>query len=209
MTRTPISLPGQTVIFDYGEVISLTPSAADREAIVGLAGVGRDNERFWRAYFAHRDGLDQGGAGVAAYWQAIAADVGASWDDARVHELWAADFRSWLSINPAPSRCSPTSRPAARRWRCYPMRARTSAAISGTARSATSSPRATSAASSACSSRIPGSTSTCWTTWGISAAQAVFIDNRAANVRGAQTLGITGHLFTDVTALRAFLVSLS
>jgi putative hydrolase of the HAD superfamily len=44
---------------------------------------------------------------------------------------------------------------------------------------------------------------------GISAAQAVFIDNRAANVRGAQTLGITGHLFTDVTALRAFLASLS
>ena len=52
-------------------------------------------------YFAHRDGLDQGSAGVAAYWQAIAGDVGASWDDARVRELWAADFRSWLSINPA------------------------------------------------------------------------------------------------------------
>ena len=40
---------------------------------------------------------------------------------------------------------------------------------------------------------------------GISAAGAVFIDNREANVRGAEALGITGHLFTDVTALRAFL----
>jgi putative hydrolase of the HAD superfamily len=37
----------------------------------------------------------------------------------------------------------------------------------------------------------------------------VFIDNRAANVRGAEALGITGHLFTDVIALRAFLTSLS
>ena len=96
MTRA-ITLPGQTVIFDYGEVISLTPSAADREVIAGLAEVGCDSEPFWRAYFAHRDGLDQGRAGVAAYWQAIAGDVGASWDDARVHELWAADFRSWLA----------------------------------------------------------------------------------------------------------------
>jgi putative hydrolase of the HAD superfamily len=33
----------------------------------------------------------------------------------------------------------------------------------------------------------------------------VFIDNREANVRGAEALGITGHLFTDATSLRAFL----
>jgi putative hydrolase of the HAD superfamily len=93
VTRAPISLPGQTVIFDYGEVISLAPSEADREVIAGLAGVGGDSEPFWRAYLAHRDGLDQGSASAAAYWQAIAGDLGASWDDARVHELWAADFR--------------------------------------------------------------------------------------------------------------------
>jgi putative hydrolase of the HAD superfamily len=43
---------------------------------------------------------------------------------------------------------------------------------------------------------------------GISAAGAVFIDNREVNVRGAEALGITGHLFTDVAALRAFLASL-
>ena len=42
---------------------------------------------------------------------------------------------------------------------------------------------------------------------GISALEAVFIDNREANVRGAETLGITSHLFTDVTSLRAFLAS--
>lgn len=44
---------------------------------------------------------------------------------------------------------------------------------------------------------------------GISAAAAVFIDNREANVRSAEALGITGHLFTDVAALRAFLASLT
>src|SRR6202044_3700362 len=92
VTRAPLSLPGLTVIFDYGEVISLTPSRADRAVITGLAGVSEDDEAFWAAYFAHRDGLDEGTSGVAAYWRAIAADTGASWDEARVHELWAADF---------------------------------------------------------------------------------------------------------------------
>jgi putative hydrolase of the HAD superfamily len=60
--RTPLSLPGRTVIFDYGEVISLSQSPADRAVIMSLAGVGDDTagERFWTAYYAHRDGLDQG-----------------------------------------------------------------------------------------------------------------------------------------------------
>src|SRR6202012_2730011 len=97
--------PGRTVIFDYGEVISLSPSPADRLVIEELAGLAAGDtaarEGFWAAYHAHRDGLDQGSAGVAAYWRAIAGDTGARWDDGRVHELWAADFRSWLSVNPA------------------------------------------------------------------------------------------------------------
>lgn len=33
MTRAPVRCLGQAVIFDYGEVISLTPSAADRDVI--------------------------------------------------------------------------------------------------------------------------------------------------------------------------------
>lgn len=90
------------MIFDYGEVISTTPAAADRAVIAGLAGVhGEDEAKFWKSYSAHRGPLDQGtGGGVRGYWRAIAADIGADWDDARVLELWAADFRSWLSVNP-------------------------------------------------------------------------------------------------------------
>ena len=43
---------------------------------------------------------------------------------------------------------------------------------------------------------------------GISAAEAVFIDDREPNVRGAESVGITGHLFTGVVPLRAFLAAL-
>ena len=209
MTRAPILLPGQTVIFDYGEVISLTQSTADRDAIAGLAGVGCDSEPFWRAYFAHRDGLDQGSAGVAAYWQAIAGDIGASWDDARVHELWAADFRSWLSINPGTIEVLADLK-------------------AGGTKLALLSNAGPDYGSYFRHGPLGGFFAACYVSGelgllkphpeiyqhvlddlGISALEAVFIDNREANVRGAETLGITSHLFTDVTSLRAFLTSLS
>ena len=209
MTRAPILLPGQTVIFDYGEVISLTQSTADRDAIAGLAGVGCDSEPFWRAYFAHRDGLDQGSAGVAAYWQAIAGDIGASWDDARVHELWAADFRSWLSINPGTIEVLADLK-------------------AGGTKLALLSNAGPDYGSYFRHGPLGGFFAACYISGelgllkphpeiyqhvlddlGISALEAVFIDNREANVRGAETLGITSHLFTDVTSLRAVLASLT
>ncbi len=208
MTRAPISLTGRTVLVDYGEVISLAPSAADREVIAGLAGVGRDTEPFWRAYFAHRDGLDQGRAGVVAYWQAIAGDLGVSWDTARVHELWAADFRSWLSINPGT------------------VEVLADLAAGGT-RLALLSNAGPDFGSYFRRGPLGDFFSACYVSGelgllkpdpaiyryvlddlGIGAAEAVFIDDREANVRGAQALGITGHLFTGATALRAFLASL-
>lgn len=209
MTYAPISLPGRTVIFDYGGVISLPQSATDLDVIAGLAGVGRDSEPFWRAYHAHRDDLDQGSAGVAAYWRAIAGDVGTSWDDARMHELWAADFRSWLSINPGTIEVLADLKAG-----------RTALALLSNA--------GPDLGSYLRCGLLGDFFAACYVSGelgllkpqpeiyrhvldglGISAAEAVFIDDRVANVRGAQALGITGHLFTGVTALRAFLESLS
>jgi putative hydrolase of the HAD superfamily len=206
VNRAPISLPGRTVIIDYGEVISLSQSAADREAIRALAGV--DGEPFWAAYHAHRDGLDQGAAGVCAYWRAIAADVGADWDDARVHELWAADFRSWLTINTGTIEVLADLKAGGTRlallsnagpdygsyFRCGPLGDFFEACyVSGELNML--KPHA-------------GIYRHVLADLGIDAAGAVFIDNREANVRGAQALGITGHVFTGAVALRAFLTGL-
>jgi len=207
VTRAPISLPGRTVIFDYGEVISLPQSPADREVTRSLAGV--DAEPFWRAYFAHRDGLDQGSAGVAAYWRAIADEVGATWDDARVHELWAADFRSWLSINPATIEIiadlktggtglgllSNAGADFGSYFRHGPLGDYFAACyVSGELNMLKPHPEIY--------QHVLGDL-------GISAADAVFIDNRESNVRGAEAVGITGHVFTDPGKLRAFLTSLA
>ncbi len=215
MTRAPLSLAGRTVIFDYGEVISFSQSEADRAVIAALAGIaggvgdGAAAERFWTAYAAHRDGLDQGQGGVAAYWRAIAVDIGADWDEARVHELWAADFRSWLSVNPGTVEVLADLR-------------------AGGTRLALLSNAGPDYGSYFRRGPLGDFFSACYVSGelgllkpntdifrhvlddlGITPAEAVFIDNREDNVKGAETLGITGHVFTDPARLRAFLTSLA
>jgi putative hydrolase of the HAD superfamily len=215
VTRAPISVPGRLVIVDYGEVISLTPSAADRAVMADLAGVSGDGvsgdgePAFWRAYFGHRDGLDQGSAGVAAYWQAIAADIGASWDDARVHELWAADFRSWLSINPGTIEVLADLKAGETRlvllsnagpdfgsyFRHGPLGDFFAACyVSGELNLLKPNPEIYQHVLD---------------DQGVAAADAVFIDNRERNVRGAEAIGITSHVFTGAPELRDFLTSLN
>lgn len=211
MTRTPLALPGRTVIFDYGEVVSLPQSPEDRAVIARLAGAGEGDgggDRFWAAYSAHRDGLDLGTAGVTAYWRAIAQDTGADWDDARVHELWAADLRSWTSVNPAVIDVLGDLRAAgtplallsnagpdyASYFRHGPLADFFSACyVSGELGLLKPHPEIY--------RHVLGDL-------GITAAEAVFVDNKAANVAGAEALGITGHVFTDAARLREFLASL-
>jgi putative hydrolase of the HAD superfamily len=207
--RTPLPLPGRTVIFDYGEVISLPQSQADRAVIASLAGAGDGPaaQRFWAAYSAHRDGLDQGTAGVAAYWRAIARDTGARWDEARVHELWSADFRSWLSVNPAiidllaDLRAGGTSLALLSNagpdygsyFRHGPLGDFfTACYVSGEL--GLLKPHADIYRHVLDDLRI-------------TPAEAIFVDNRELNVTGAEALGITGHVFTDAGRLREFLAT--
>jgi putative hydrolase of the HAD superfamily len=206
VTRAPISLPGRTVIFDYGDVISLSQSAADREAITTLAGV--DAGPFWAAYFAHRDGLDLGRAGVAAYWEAIAGEVGADWDRARVHELWAADFRSWLSINPGTVEVLADLKAGGTRL----------ALLSNAGPDYGSYFRYGLLGDFFEACYVSGELNLLkphaeiyrhvLSDLRITAGEAVFVDNRERNVRGAEAVGITGHVFTNPGSLRVFLTSL-
>jgi putative hydrolase of the HAD superfamily len=207
--RTPLSLPGRTVIFDYGEVISLSQSQADRTLIATLAGAGDTAaaERFWAAYSAHRDELDQATAGVAAYWHAIARDTGARWDEARISELWTADFRSWLSVNPAVVQLLADLRAGGT----------TLALLSNAGPDYGSYFRHGPLGDFFEACYVSGELGLIkpdpeiflhvLADLSITPAEAVFIDNRDSNVAGAQALGITGHVFTTADALRSFLTS--
>jgi putative hydrolase of the HAD superfamily len=207
VTPSPLSLSPKTVIFDYGEVISFSPAQADRASIEQLAGV--DPEKFWASYWGHRAELDLARDGVREYWAAIAADTGAGWDDGRIVELWSADLRSWMSVNPATIDVLADLRAGGTRL----------ALLSNAAPDYGSFFRHGVLGEYFDACYLSGELKLLkpsaaiyqhvLTDLGISPAEAVFVDNRADNVTGAEELGITGHVFTDAGTLRAFLQSLA
>lgn len=202
-----ISLPGRTVVFDYGEVISLFPDEASRRRIEDLADV--DPASLWASYGVHRHALDHGTLSAAAYWRAIAANTGADWTRTRVHELWAADFPSWFAPEPGTldviadladggtrlAVLSNAGHDFASPFRHSPLgelfeRIFVSAELDDLKPSATIFEHVLAEL-------------------GTSAADTVFIDNRSDNVEAAQALGITGHLFTGPEPLRRFVEGLA
>lgn len=93
-----LRIPDRVVLFDYGEVISFSPSQFDREALVELAGVRAED--FWSGYWVDRAELDQGRLSTHDYWVRLAGRLGVEWSNSRIQQLWVADYRGWLSINP-------------------------------------------------------------------------------------------------------------
>ena len=206
-TARALSIPDRVVVFDYGEVISLSPSDASRAALEELAGI--DPVRFRASYDAHRDGLDRGTTSIRDYWLLVAADTGADWSEARIHELWAADFTGWISVNPAVfeiiadlhaggtriALLSNAGYDFASPFRWSPI-ARFFERMFVSAEMQKLKPEADIYLEVAHE-------------LGISCGEMVFIDNKQVNVDGAVALGMTGHHFVGAVGLRRFLQTLA
>ena len=86
------------LICDYGEVISLPQPAADLTAIEAAAGIGGDEAPgFWDAYWRHRPSYDRADVTSSEYWQAV---TGRSYAAEELEALARADVASWLHPNP-------------------------------------------------------------------------------------------------------------
>lgn len=203
-----LTIPGRVIVFDYGEVISLEPTAANRAELLELAGAS-DADTFWSAYWAPRALLDAGTLPIRDYWGQVGAATGRDWDDATIHRLWVCDLTGWMSLN------TDTLAEIAR-------------LVAGGTRTALLSN-----AGPDYSSLFRSGTFGDWfeqhfvsgelgmvkpdaaiyehviRELGISADQMVFIDNKAENITAAEALGITGHVFTTAGELRDFLEGLS
>jgi putative hydrolase of the HAD superfamily len=202
-----ISIPGRVVVFDYGEVISLSPSEADRSALLAIAGCAP--EPFWASYWQHRNGLDQGSTSVPDYWAAVAADLGVTWRASTVHALWVADFRSWLSVEPGTLDLVEELYDGGTRL-----------AILSNAGFDFSSPfrrspmarffeRVFVSAEMDAIKPDPAIYTEVASELGIDLHDMVFIDNKATNTEAAANLGVAAHHFTTVEGLDAFLRSLA
>lgn len=194
-------------MFDYGEVISFSQSEEDRGRLVAAAG--STDEAFWKAYAADRDRLDQGLITTTGYWLGIGRALGQTWDIPMAQRMWSLDFRGWTSADPEVVRVvtdlvdggtrvallSNAAPDYGSAFRFSPMGALFEQIfVSGELLLLKPDPAIYRHAAD---------------TLGLDPDHLVFVDNREDNVRGAESIGITGHVYTDPASLRAFLESLA
>ena len=84
------------LLCDYGEVLCLAPSDADREALAAAAGWDPTRGDFWAAYWADRPAYDRGDLSVKEYWARL---LGHPPLRHQLDDLIAADAAGWLHPN--------------------------------------------------------------------------------------------------------------
>jgi len=202
-----IRILDRVIVFDYGEVISISQSEADRAALVEISGL--ETALFWELYDRYREDLDQGVTLPREYWNLIARDAGVEWPPATLQQLWAADIRSWISVEPGTVQLLAELHAGGTRvallsnagfdfsdpFRHSPMAAYFEAMFVS--------------AELGLIKPDPEIYRVVARELGITLEQMVFIDNKKINVDAAVALGVTGHVFTTVAELRAFLESLA
>ena len=85
------------VLFDYGMVLSGPPDMSARARMEVL--LRTTPEHFHEAYWRSRDAYDRGSLSGAAYWRAVADDLGRPLDATTLVALIAADNEHWTQPN--------------------------------------------------------------------------------------------------------------
>lgn len=202
-----LSIPGRVVVFDYGEVISLSPSEADKAVVLGLAAAPADE--FWTSYWRHREALDQGTMSVPEYWAAVAADVKADWSPSTVHALWVADFRSWWSVETRTLDVISRLHEGGTRLAILSNAGFDFAGPFRRSPMGTLFERIFVSAEMDAVKPDPAIYSEVADELGIPLDRMVFIDNKSENTDAAAALGVTVHHFTAVDGLVAFFEGLA
>jgi putative hydrolase of the HAD superfamily len=202
----PLALPGRLVLFDYGNVITRPQSDADRAALLELADVPGD--RFWPAYWADRNALDHGRLSVRDYWLGIGLACGVRWAAGRLQELWAADLRSWTTADPDVVAVLDELHEGGTRLAVL-SNAGLDYALLRFSPLAALVERVFLSAELGLLKPDPAIYLRVAEDLGIPADRIVFVDDRAGNVAGAESVGMTGHVFTGAAGLRAFLLELA
>ena len=88
----------KAIVFDYGEVLCLPPTAEDVESSARVLGVSTDLYRdLWAR---NRDLYDRGDLSPETYWRNLADDAGVPLNDAQLRELSDRDVVMWSRLNP-------------------------------------------------------------------------------------------------------------
>ena len=87
----------KAVIFDYGEVLCYTPSAADYARLADFFGVKSDE--FSELWARNRGPFDRGDLTAEAYWSMLAADAGTVIGPAELRAICELDMAMFSNIN--------------------------------------------------------------------------------------------------------------
>lgn len=191
---TPIT----TVLFDYGEVISTPQPDTVRARLEELSAA--PPEEFWKVYWDERLAYD---AGLSAqeYWTRVGDRLGADWSPAVRQELWATDIGGWLFTNP--DTVALIDRIAAGPARLA-LLSNAPVAIANVLRAAPLMSRFDTLFFS-CDIGVCKPDPAIYThvldALGSAPEQVFFIDDREENVRAAEKLGISAHLYTGAAEL--------
>ena len=94
----PILADLKAVIFDYGDVLCLPPTAEEIEGSARILGVSSD---LYRVLWARdRDAYDRGDLTPEDYWRKLAEEAGNSLKAAQIDELHRRDVAMWSRPNP-------------------------------------------------------------------------------------------------------------
>ncbi|QQO08299.1 HAD family hydrolase [Breznakiella homolactica] len=86
-----------SVVFDFGNVISLPQPGDTMEVLAALAGM--DPETMGRLYWELRHEYDQGTSTGKQYYRKILSNAGVSLGEEKIEEMIRIDTESWCGIN--------------------------------------------------------------------------------------------------------------
>src|ERR1035438_4884692 len=89
----------EAVIFDYGDVLCLSPTSEEIEASARILGMSSDLYR--DLWIRNRDVYDRGDISAEAYWRRFAEGAAIPLDAAQIEELNQRDLAMYSRTNPS------------------------------------------------------------------------------------------------------------
>ena len=88
----------KAIIFDYGDVLCLQPTAEDIEGSARILSISADS--FRELWVRNRDLYDRGDLSAETYWSKLAEDAGTTLDTSQLQGLYERDVTMWSRLNP-------------------------------------------------------------------------------------------------------------
>jgi putative hydrolase of the HAD superfamily len=200
--------PLRAVILDYGDVISLP---ADPAVITWMAGVfGLADERFRQIYAAFRHDYDRGTVSAAEYWSSVSQAAGHELSDDSLGELRRADVAMWSRLNEGILAWADQLRAAGLKTAVLSnMHDDMVQHIRANAEWANRFDCLALSSALGMAKPEPDIFEHCLKLLDVAAAEAIFVDDREANVRSAKMLGIRGLCAPTPQRLRAELEAIN